>query len=311
MTTKWIEPRQCIPMPELERAFYDQSNYFYLKRTISRDGYNPAYPVRAIYNRKLKKNEVFDGIHRIKVSQDLGLDFIPIIIEDIARAEAIAEGYKANRTHAWYNTMDKAKHLEALANEFKVTGDPKYSREKTVGRPGYLHKVSEKTGEDVNIIKRHLRLLKLPDSVQQMIGKGNLSYTSAVEICKLLGTEKEHLIPGVAEKAQNMTKRETASYVEAILKGVHHPFKACDLCGKGYPKERISWMKFCPQCTKKLRNGYFESENVEPVSEFEDSETPFMDYVNRLEEINEVREKLGLEPLKGLKPRVVEREVQG
>lgn len=248
-----VRVEQCEPMPELEREFYSQSSFHYLKRVISADGYNPAYPVRAFWDPKRKKYIVFDGIHRLKVCISLGLPTLPLVVEDIPRVQALAEGYKANRTHEWYNSMDKARHLKRMVNEFHDSAVMKIDRRER-GRPmGHLHKVSKATGEDLRTIQRHLRLLELPSSVQEDIGKGKLKYSNAIEICKLLGTEKEHLIPRVSEKAQNMSTRETSSYVQAIIKGSYHNFKACQVCGKGFAREDLNYLGVCAFCTKHLQ----------------------------------------------------------
>ena len=103
-----VSPNDCIPMKEMERDFYNSTNYLYIKRRINDKGFNDAYAPRAIPNEELRKYEVFDGIHRLKAAQDLELKTIPLIVEDISREDAIIEGYTANRSHAWYNAIDKA-----------------------------------------------------------------------------------------------------------------------------------------------------------------------------------------------------------
>ncbi len=292
---RMVDPEECEPMPELEREFYSQSSFHYLKRVISADGYNPAYPLRALWDLKRKRYIVFDGIHRLKVCISLGLDTVPVVLEDIPREQALAEGYKANRTHEWYNTIDKARHLKKMAETMQTrTTLSSFALKGGRGHKSVLHDVSKATGEDLKTIKRHIRLLELPSSVKENIGKGKLKYSNAIEICKLLGTEKEHLIPRVSEKAQNMSSRETASYVQAIISGTYHAFKACDVCGKSFPKENMGRMNVCPGCNQRIRTSGIRT-SISSTS----GGRPFMDYVQqkRLEEINTVRRKMGLKPL--------------
>ena len=99
MRVKVVKTADCTPMPELERTFYDPSHYRYLRNIIEKEGLKSAYPVRAIYSEKKKKFQVFDGIHRTKIAQDLGISSIPLIDETglLNKQEAIAEGIKATR----------------------------------------------------------------------------------------------------------------------------------------------------------------------------------------------------------------------
>ena len=111
---KKVRPSDCIPMLELGRDFYDQSTRFYLKNTIGEDGFSDAHPLRAIYNKKLGKYEVFAGNHRLEIAKELGLTWIPIVIYDIPRDEALAQGFKDNKAHAKYNVIDQATHIVTL-----------------------------------------------------------------------------------------------------------------------------------------------------------------------------------------------------
>ncbi|MGQ9759184.1 MAG: ParB/RepB/Spo0J family partition protein [Candidatus Methanomethylicaceae archaeon] len=113
MRVKYVKTEDCEPLEELERRFYSDSSFSYLLKTIERDGFKSCYPVRAIFNEKKGKYEVFDGIHRTKVAQRLDIKTIPLIDETgkLARQQAIAEGIKANQTHAYYSPMDKARNL--------------------------------------------------------------------------------------------------------------------------------------------------------------------------------------------------------
>jgi ParB-like chromosome segregation protein Spo0J len=108
----------CIPLPELERKFYNERDYERLKKVIARDGFKKQYAVRAIFDRKLKKYLVFDGIHRTLAAKELGYKEIPLIEETgtLTKAEVIAEGIKANCTHGYYNALDIAKNLRELSS---------------------------------------------------------------------------------------------------------------------------------------------------------------------------------------------------
>ena len=354
MTTKWVKPSQCIPMPELLRDFYDQGSYNYLKKIISEDGFDPAYPLKAIYSEKLGMYEVFDGIHRSEAAKALGLKKIPVIAKELSRVEALSEGYKANKTHARYNVMDQASHV--LGMVYELCPELKGSKLETVtkfaggrGKTSPYHEVSKRLGISYKTVTNLIALKTFSDEIQNLIGKGNLRYSVALEFLKIKGTKYEYIIPKIVDQAisENWSREETRRRIDSILKGSYHPFRACDLCGKGFPEDRINWMKLCPRCVNRLRQHYFEKQ--EPVTplpskdrsrevgrrkrgisteellgrieksrnkeklrngfQVSDSETPFMDYVKRVEEANEVRRKMGLNPLKRLRTEAMDKEV--
>lgn len=347
MRAKKVKPSECMSMPELSRDFYPSSNRFYLKNTISEDGFSMAHPLRAIYNKNLKKFEIFAGNHRLEIAKDLQLPWVPIVIEDIPRHEALAQGFKDNKTHASYNVIDQATHILKLMKHI----DPEINLETISkfkggrGKKSPLHEIAKRLSLGYKTVSNLVALKTLRRDVQHLIGTGKLRYSVALEFLKLRGTDQESLIPRLVEKAieENWTREETRRRVDGVIRGSIQPFRACDLCGKGFPKDRINWMKLCPRCVDRLRQHYFEKQ--EPVTPFpskdrsrevgrrkwrmstdellgriekarnkekrgngcpvSDSETPFMDSVKRLEEVNDVRRKMGLQPLKELKTQVL------
>jgi hypothetical protein len=92
-----------------------------LKKCMARDGYNIAYPIRVIYNRRLGKFEMFDGIHRLAATVANEIPTIPVIDETglLTRHPAIIEGIKVNFSHASYNAIDLARHLRTATESLE------------------------------------------------------------------------------------------------------------------------------------------------------------------------------------------------
>lgn len=253
----YVKPYDCVSMKEMLRDFYDRGNFTYLYNVINRDGYKPAYPLRALENNDLKKYEVFDGIHRLEVAQKLNLPFIPISVERLTRSEAVAQGFKANRTHAWYNTIDKARHFHAL---YLLVASQEKNRQNVLplsekggrGVESPIHRVAELTGENEETIKNHLRLLSLPYDVQNFIGNGKLSYTIGL---LLLTLKNPQLISQTAKRAvkEGWSFRFAKTQIAIIKHSIKHDFKACDVCGKGFEKDKISKIDLCPKCMGRVR----------------------------------------------------------
>jgi len=258
--TKYVNPSDCIPMQELEREFYDPSNFSYLRRVMERDGFKPCYPPRGIFNDEIGKFEIFDGIHRLAVAKGLGISKIPLEDETgiLTRSQAIVEGIKANKTHAYYNPIDMARHLKTLSDSL-TSARPCNS----LGRPETvsLTKLAEQTGMSEKTISQYMQLLRLPEEVQKMIGQGKLKLSHAVILLRLVGTAYVGMIDQLAQDVQTMglSKRELERRVEAIKKKGYfeEDAKICVGCKKVFPKDSVSNPCLCPKCVTRLKSDEF------------------------------------------------------
>jgi ParB-like chromosome segregation protein Spo0J len=253
----WVKAEDVEPMHELVRTYYDQSNYLYLKRVIERDGFNPAFPVRVVKNRRKGVFEAFDGIHRTKVAKDLGISKIPVMdyTEILTRKKAIAEGIKANKTHAGYNPLDLANHLKTLGLESR-----RQRKGRSRGRPTTVNLalIADLTKMDERLISHYVNLLRLPESVQKLIGEGKLRSSTASLLLKLEKTPSKHLIPELAQKtvAEGWSYRDVLKRVEIIKKKGYYQedTKLCVGCKRAFPKESMSYPCLCPDCIRRLRS---------------------------------------------------------
>jgi ParB-like chromosome segregation protein Spo0J len=265
-----VNTSECIPMPELNRKYYDQSNFFYLKNVIQHDGFDKSYPIRAIYNKKKKKYEVFDGIHRLRVAEALEIKKIHLLDESsfLTRAMAIAKGIKANKSHASYNPIDIAHNLKALSERLKSGLIEIENTRKGVirrapknplgGRPLQydLSELANQTSMTVDKVSEYLRLLKLPEEVQDLVGQGKLWLTSALILLKLDNTQYESRISGLAKDSISggWSSRKLESIVKSIIsKGSYQEdAKLCGFCKKPFPMEQRS-PYICPDCFNKFK----------------------------------------------------------
>jgi ParB family chromosome partitioning protein len=257
---RYVDTADCEPLIELERDYYDQANFLYLKKTIERDGFKKVYPVRAIFDRRRNRYQIFDGIHRLKVAQALGIKKMPLEDETalLTKEHAIAEGIKANRTHAYYNPMDLARNLGALG---KTTSAAR--KGKSFGRPESvsLSALAELTGMSEKSISQYLQLLRLPEDVQTLVGMGRLPYSHALVLLRLDKTASRYMIPQLAQQVlrEEMSRRDLEGKVESIRrKGYVDDNKICVGCKKVFPKDHLSYPCLCPSCVQKLRSGKLE-----------------------------------------------------
>jgi ParB-like chromosome segregation protein Spo0J len=266
MWTRHVFVDDCIPMPKLERQFYNERDYDRLKKVIARDGFKKQYAVRAIYDKKLRKYLVFDGIHRTLVAKELGIKKIPLIDETgtLSKAEVIAEGIKANCTHGYYNALDIAKNLYELSSSLSDSIE-----KRSVGRPETVNltKLSDLTGYSEQTVSRYFQLLKLPEEVQTIVGKGKLGLTNALVMMKLLGTPYENMISTLAQEAvsKGISRQDLQKRVAMTLKkGYYNDEKRmCVGCQKVYSIDRLSYSCLCAECVGKVRSEHFRTPNPE------------------------------------------------
>lgn len=253
-------------MPEVNRQYYNHFDYLNLKRLIEKDGYDRAYPVRVIRNKKKKVYEVFDGIHRLQILKELGTySTIPAIDETefLTRSQAVAKGIKANQFRAPYNPMDLANSLYELGKS--ISNDADYK----TGRPAKfsVKKIALLMKMQISKVDELLSLRRLPKNVQALIGEGKLRYSHAKELAKLLGTKLEKDIVRIAEKVikEDMSYRELKRLIEAMKrKGIFSDNESCSICKQVFPRESMNRAIICPSCSTQIRDGLWEN----PTSRF-------------------------------------------
>lgn len=99
---QWVETADCEPMPELGRSFYNPAHYNVLRSALYQEGWNPAYPARALL-KEGGKYEIFVGVHRLKIAKEIGITRIPIILELYrTKEECIIQGIRSNTLQGQY-----------------------------------------------------------------------------------------------------------------------------------------------------------------------------------------------------------------
>lgn len=257
---KYVNTNDCIPMKELDREYYDQSNYSYLKKVIESDGFSPAHPLRGIFNKEIEKYEIFVGIHRLAIAKEIGITKVPLSDETdvLTRPRAIALGIKENKSHAYYNFLALAIHLKTLSDSFT-----KDRPSDSLGRPETikLKMLAEQTRMDEKTISKYLQLLRLPEDVQKMIGQGKLKLSHAIILLGLEGTDYADKIGHLAQEvcSNGLSRKELERRVVAIKKKGYYEAEAkiCVGCKKTFPNEAVSNPCLCPECLKNLKLGGF------------------------------------------------------
>ena len=245
-----IPIKKCVPMPEVDREFYNAKDYAGLKRVIRKDGYDRSYPIRAIYDSERKLYEVFDGIHRMKIMKELGKPTIPAIIEKVmTRADVIAKGIKANQHRSANNPIDLARSLHNLG---EIIGQEQQKVRKTKPSTLYVYEIAERMCMTPSKVSELLKLMRLPKRVISLLGEGKLRFYHGKALCSLLGTAYESEIIRLAEMVvkEDLSFRALNKEINALKHTgkIQEEIAHCDDCGKAFPRIHMNTTHICPAC---------------------------------------------------------------
>ena len=192
-----------IPLDRIERnpfqtrTQFDESKLNELAASIAASGVVQPIVVRLL---KDGRYQLITGERRWLASQRAGKETIPAVVREVADAAAMEMTIVENLQRADLNPMEQARAFQRLSQEFHLTQEQMASR----------------TGKDRASIANFLRLLKLPDSAQQLVEAGELSFGHARA---LLALESAEAISSAAQKvlALHMSVRGTETYVQGLL----------------------------------------------------------------------------------------------
>ncbi len=141
--------------------------------------------------------QIVAGERRWRAARMLGLDEVPVNIRELSDSEAMQIAIIENLQRENLNPVEEANGYNELIEKYGMTQD----------------KVAKMVGRSRSSVANAIRILTLPESVLDMIEKGDLSTGHAKA---LLGFEDRELLINIAEKAANggMTVRQVESAVK-------------------------------------------------------------------------------------------------
>lgn len=184
------------PNPYQTRTNFDDQALNELAASIQSNGIVQPIVVRPMNGRF----QLIAGERRWRASQKLGREFIPAVIKQVSNEQAMEMTIVENLQRENLNPMEEARAFERLAREFSLTQE----------------QMSQRTGRERASIANLLRLLRLPETVQQSIEKGELTAGHAKA---LLALDNPEAIATAAQKVRQLTLsvRQTEEMVHRLL----------------------------------------------------------------------------------------------
>lgn len=152
----YVQTGQIKPSPFQPREDFDSQSLEELSQSIKEKGVIQPILVR----RKGDDYELIAGERRLRASKLLGIAEVPVIIKDVEDRDSLELSLIENIQRQGLNPIEEARAYQYLIEKFQITQE----------------KISEVLGKARASVANTLRLLKLPQEIQQEIRNGRLSF---------------------------------------------------------------------------------------------------------------------------------------
>ena len=149
------------------------------------------------------------GERRWRASQIEGKATIPAIVRQVSDEQAMEMTIVENLQRADLNPMEQARAYQRLATEFKMTQE----------------QMAVRTGKERASVANFIRLLRLPQSVQEKVESGQLTFGHARTLLGL-GTPEQIVAAAQKVMALSMSVRQTETFVHGLMNPESKPEKA-------------------------------------------------------------------------------------
>jgi len=183
--------------PFQTRTHFDEAKLKELAQSIAASGVVQPIVVKSLQGGFY---QLIAGERRWLASIEAKKETIPVIVREVSDEQAMEMTIVENLQRADLNPMEQARAFHRLSQDFKMTQE----------------QVAIRTGKDRASVGNFLRLLKLPEAVQEKVEAGELSFGHART---LLALESPERIAAAAQKvlALSMSVRQTETYVQGLL----------------------------------------------------------------------------------------------
>jgi len=187
------------PSPEQPRHRFDEAKLAELAETIKVHGVIVPLIVRP---RPEGGYYLIAGERRWRAAQRAGLHDVPVVVQDVTETTALERALVENLQRADLGPLEEATAYQRLADEYDLSHED----------------IAERIGKDRSTIANAIRLLKLPETVRQMLEEERLSMGHARA---LLGLEDA---PAIERAARTVADKQlSVRATEALVKKARSP----------------------------------------------------------------------------------------
>ncbi len=153
--------------------------------------------------------KIIVGERRWRAAKKIGLQTIPVLIRNLTEAQQHEAMLIENLQREDLNPIEIAKAYQKMTQDFSYTQED----------------VAKKVGKDRASVANTLRLLKLPDEIQELIQDGKLSMGHARALIPVENPERQQSMAKQIVK-DNLSVREVEKWVRRLQSPTEKPPKA-------------------------------------------------------------------------------------
>lgn len=200
-----ISISEVRPNPYQPRKTFSEESLAELTVSIKEHGILQPITVR----KTIKGYEIVMGERRVRAAKQAGLNEIPVIVQDLDENKMMEVALIENLQREDLNPIEEAIAYEKLMNHTKSTQE----------------QLAKRLGKSRPHITNHMRLLQLPQVVQEFISVGKLSMGHGRA---LLGLQDKQKLSNVLEKVlqDKLSVREVEQLVQQINEHVPRETKS-------------------------------------------------------------------------------------
>ena len=183
--------------PYQTRTHFDEAQLNELAQSIVASGVVQPIVVKALTGGRY---QLITGERRWLASRKANKPTIPAIVRQVSDEQALEMTIVENLQRADLNPMEQARAYQRLSKDFHMTQE----------------QMAIRTGKERASVANFLRLLKLPEPIQQKVESGDLTFGHART---LLALDSAESITSAAQKviALSLSVRQTETYVQGLI----------------------------------------------------------------------------------------------
>lgn len=187
------------PDPKQPRHTFDQNKLEELAQSITEKGL--LEPILLQECVEPHHYEIIAGERRWRACRIAGLKEVPAIVRNYGEQERVEISLIENIQREDLNPMEEARAYQRLSEEFHLKQE----------------EIAQRVSKNRSSIANSMRLLKLPESVQEMVSDGRLSMGQARALISLTDEDTQlQMANRIVE--QNLSVREVEKLIKRLLK---------------------------------------------------------------------------------------------
>jgi len=262
-TVREIKLKELRPNPYQPRKNFPQEAIDELKESIIEHGILQPIVVR----KSIKGYEIVVGERRFRAAKEANLETIPSVVRELTEQQMMELAVLENLQREDLNPIEEGLAYQTLMEKLKLTQE----------------EVAKRLGKSRPHVANHVRLLSLPQKIQELISNGKISMGHGRA---LLGLRQKAKLPTIVEKIINETLnvRQLEKLIQQLNENVSRETKKPEKKKDVFIQERELSLRERFGTTVNIKHSknkgkieieFFSNEDLERILEMLDKEDSF------------------------------------